>query len=130
MRSWKISWGMWWDALHLIVIFMSRCPSFFIIFCGKFFFINPQRKKNSLKVEKEIFFTKINEGWKISTHKNDHEMENISSHASTYFPTSHTNQVISFSFLYCYQTELKRWNLYHTFCSLVICTLSTMDCNL
>ena len=32
------------------------------------------------------------------THKNENEMERNSSHASTYFPTSHINQVFFFSF--------------------------------
>ena len=35
---------MWCDALYLMLIFMSRCPSSSIIFRGKFFFLNYQRK--------------------------------------------------------------------------------------
>lgn len=54
-------------------------------------------EKISLVVE-EIFFTKINERWKTSTHQNEHDIENISSNTLTYFPISYTC---------CYQTELK-----------------------
>ena len=39
VKSWEISWCMWWVDLHLMVIFMSRCPTSFIIFCGKNFFL-------------------------------------------------------------------------------------------
>ena len=34
---------MWWDALHIMLIFMNRCVPSFIIFCEFFFFFNPQR---------------------------------------------------------------------------------------
>ena len=55
-------------------------------------------QKFSLGVEEEIFSTQNNGGWKTSTHKNEYEMKSISSHASTYFPTSHTDHVFSLSF--------------------------------
>ena len=45
------------------------------------------------------FFLKKYEWWRITTHKNEQEMEIISSHALTYFPTFHTNQVFSFFIL-------------------------------
>ena len=52
----------------------------------------------SLGVEEEKISTKNNEEWMTYTHKNEHEMESGSSHASTYFLTSHTNQVFFLSF--------------------------------
>ena len=55
-------------------------------------------EKISLGLEEEKNFTKNNEGHRIYTHKNDNEMENITSHASTYFPTSHTNIIKCFYF--------------------------------
>ena len=52
----------------------------------------------SLGVDEEIFSTQNNEEWRTSTHKNEYEMKSISLHASTYFPTSYTNQVFLLSF--------------------------------
>ena len=68
--------------------------------CGEIssYFLTFSMEKISLGVEEENFSTKNNKGWRTSTHKNEHEMESISPHASTYFPTSHTNQVFLFSF--------------------------------
>ena len=40
VRNWKISWGMWCNALLLMFIFMSKCHPSFIIFCEFFFFLN------------------------------------------------------------------------------------------
>ena len=53
----------------------------------------------SLGVEEEKISTKNNEGCRTSTHKNEYETESILSHASTYSPTSHTNQVFFLSFI-------------------------------
>ena len=39
----KISWGMWWDSLHLMLIFMSICLPSSFIFCEIIFFITTQR---------------------------------------------------------------------------------------
>ena len=63
---------------HLMLIFMSRSPPSFIIFCRKFFFLNHQRK---------LFHWKSH---KVRRH--------LSHHVSTYFPTSHKNQLFLFSF--------------------------------
>ena len=68
--------------------------------CGdmSFYFITFSMKKFSLVVEEEKIFSKNNEGEMTSTHKNEHEIESIPSHASTYFSTSYPNQVLLFSF--------------------------------
>ena len=47
---------------------------------------------------KNFFFHKNKEGWSSSTHKNEHEMKNISPFHLIYFPTPHTI-FLSFSIL-------------------------------
>ena len=60
------------------------------LLCGWKNFLWWLRKKN--------FSQKNNERWRTSTHKNEYEMNSISSHASTYFPTFHKNTLFLFSF--------------------------------
>ena len=62
------------------------------------YFVTFSMEKFSLVVEEEKISTKNNERWKTFIHKNEHEMVSITSHVSTYFPTSYQNQVFLFSF--------------------------------
>ena len=50
----------------------------------------------SLVVEEEKISKKNNERWRTFTHKNEHEMESILSHALTYFLISYTDQFFFF----------------------------------
>ena len=44
MRSWKISWGMWWDALYLKLIFVRIClPSSFYVLWKKIIHHHPKK---------------------------------------------------------------------------------------
>ena len=62
------------------------------IFSYSFFHKKKKKKKKSLGWGK-IFHKKQRRMENTSTYKNKNEMENISLHPSTYFSTSHTNQL-------------------------------------